>query len=188
MMTARRSTTADAMLLVVDVQDKLLAKIPNATAVVNSVAFLLDVARVLDVPCVATEQYPKGLGSSAAAVSDRLLQPAVPKTSFSCCGTTAVWDRIRSTGKRDLVLTGIEAHVCVAQTALDLIEAGYHVTLPVDAIASRHKLDYEVAVRRLERAGAIVSTAEAVAFEWIADAADPKFKMVSRLVIDRPRG
>jgi nicotinamidase-related amidase len=84
-----------------------------------------------------------------------------------------------------VVLAGMETHVCVAQTALDLLHAGLHVFLPVDALAARSAVDHDAALRRLEQAGAVPTTAEAIAFEWVADAAHPQFKAISKLIIDR---
>jgi len=152
---------------------------------VRNTAFLLDVAVLVDVPARGTEQYPKGLGPMTADLARRL-PPALPaKTAFSCCGAAGFLTELRGLSRPNVVVTGMEAHVCVAQTTLDLLEAGYTVFLPVDALASRYSIDHDTALRRLERAGAIPTTVEAVAFEWIGDASHPQFKAVSRLVIDR---
>ncbi len=138
-------------------------------------------------PARATERYPKGLGPTTAELARRLPPDLPSKTAFSCCGAAGFLADLRGLGRPNVVLTGMETHVCIAQTALDLIEAGFAVFLPVDAVASRFALDYETGLRRLERAGAIPTTAEAVAFEWAGDAAHPRFKELSKLVIDRPR-
>ncbi len=178
-------TAADSVLVVIDVQDKLLAAMPTGPALVREVAFLLDVAAVLDVPAVATEQYPKGLGPTTAEVARRLPADRASKTAFSCCGATGFLDTLRGCGRPNVVLAGMETHVCVLHTARDLLAAGFAVYLPADAVASRGKLDHEVALRRLERAGATVTTVETTAFEWVGDAAHPQFKAVSKLVVDR---
>ncbi len=184
-MSIPRLTSTTSVLVVVDVQDKLLAKIPTADALVRNTAFLLDVAALIGVPTRGTEQYPKGLGPMTADLARRL-PPALPaKTAFSCCGAAGFLTELRGLARPNVVVTGMESHVCVAQTTLDLLEAGYTVFLPVDALASRHIIDHDTALRRLERAGAIPTTVEAVAFEWIGDASHPQFKAVSRLVIDR---
>jgi nicotinamidase-related amidase len=181
-------TAADAVLVVVDVQDKLLAKMPRAAELVRSVGFLLDVATALAVPVYATEQYPKGLGPTTAELVRRIASPCYIKTAFSCCGADRFLSDLRTANRPNVVLAGMEAHVCIAQTALDLLDAGFRVFLPLDAVQSRHKEDQDAAVWRLERAGVVPTTAEAVAFEWMRDARHPQFKTVSRLVIDRPRG
>lgn len=187
-MTVPRLTAASSVLVVVDVQDRLLAKMPAAADLVETVGFLLDVANALGVPVRATEQYPKGLGPTTAVLARRLPPDLPAKTAFSCCGVTGFLDELWLAGHHSVVLTGMEAHVCVAQTALDLLAAGVRVFVPVDAVGSRYDLDRETALRRLDKAGAVLTTAEAVAFEWVGDAAHPQFKAVSRLVIDRKRG
>lgn len=186
-MAAPRLTAADSVLVVIDVQEKLLAAMPAGPALVRDVAFLLDVAALLGVPAVATEQYPKGLGSTVAELARRLPADRRAKTAFSCCGAAGFLDHLRSLDRPQVVLAGMEAHVCVLHTALDLFDAGFGVFLPADAVASRSALDHDIALRRLERAGAVVTTAEATAFEWVGDAAHPQFKAVSRLVIERAR-
>lgn len=186
-MTPPRLTAADSVLAVVDVQDKLLAKMPTATALVASVGFVIDAANLLNVPVRATEQYPKGLGPTAADIARRLPQPVPAKTAFSCCGAEGFVPGLKALGRNTVVLVGMETHVCVAQTALDLLAEGFAVFLPVDAVSSRYDLDHATALRRLEAAGVVLTTAEAVAFEWMRDAAHPQFKAVSRLVIDRVR-
>jgi nicotinamidase-related amidase len=181
----KRVRADNSVLLLIDVQDKLLAKIPTAAGLVRNAGFLLDVAGLLDVPVRSTEQYPKGLGPTTAELARRLRQPPVAKTAFSCCGAGTLLDELEMLRRPGVVLAGMETHVCVAQTALDLIEAGLHVFLPVDALGARFAVDHDTALRRLERAGAELTTAEAVAFEWVADAAHPQFKAVSKLIIER---
>ena len=185
MSQVHRLSAADSVLVVVDIQDKLLSKIPTAATLVRNTAFLLDVARLLDVPARGTEQYPKGLGPTTAEIARRLPAELPAKTKFSCCGAESFLTDLLGLRRPNVILAGMEAHVCVLHTALDLIEADFTVWLPVDAIASRTALDAETAIRRLEKSGAIPTTAEAVAFEWVADAAHPQFKVVSKLVIER---
>lgn len=182
-----RLTATTSVLVVVDVQDKLLSKVPAADSLVRSIGFLLDAAGLFGVPARATEQYPKGLGPTTAALAERLPRGLPAKTAFSCGGAPGFLADLRGLGRPTVVLTGMETHVCVAQTAFDLIEAGHPVFLPVDAVASRFAVDHDTALRRLERAGAIPTTAEAVAFEWAGDAAHPRFKELSKLVQNRTR-
>jgi len=171
----------ESALLVIDVQEKLMAKIPGASAVTNNIAFLLDVAKLLDVEIAATEQYPKGLGPTVAPLAERL--PSIPeKVMFSSCGAPGVIEGIRAKGRNKIVLVGIEAHVCVLNTALDLLAAKFDVYLAVDAVASRYTNDRDIAIRRLEKAGAILTTVETCAFEWMGGSHHPKFKGVSALV------
>src|ERR1700730_9836250 len=121
--------------LVIDVQEKLMAKIPAAETLTRNIAFLLDAAKLLDVHVAATEQYPKGLGPTVAPLAQRL--PDRPdKLAFSSCGAPTVLAGIHAKARTRIVLAGIEAHVCVLHTALDLLAARFHVYLAVDALAS----------------------------------------------------
>jgi nicotinamidase-related amidase len=183
--TVKRLRAENSVLVAIDIQDRLLVKIPTAAALVRNAAFMLDVAVALEVPVRATEQYPKGLGPTTAEIARRLPATLPSKTTFSCCGAGTFLEELEVLGRKSVVLVGMETHVCVAQTALDLLEAGLHVFLPVDALAARGAVDHDVALRRLEQAGAVPTTTEAVAFEWMGDAKHPRFKEVSRLVIER---
>jgi len=178
----------NSVLVVIDIQDKLLVKIPTAAVLVRNTGFLLDAAKLLEVPIRATVQYPKGLGPLTGEVTRRLSQPAIEKTAFSCCGAGTFLDELTLLQRPNVVLAGMETHVCVSQTALDLLAAGLHVFLPVDALGARFEIDHATALRRLEAAGAVPTTAEAVAFEWLGDSSHPQFKAVSKLVIDRAAG
>ncbi len=175
---------SETALLVVDVQDKLMAKIPQADALVRDIAFLIDAARLVGVEVLATEQYPRGLGPTVAALAERL--PARPdKVAFSCCAVAGLPEGLRQAGRSRVLLAGIEAHVCVMQTALDLLAANFRVYLAADACGSRYAVDRKFALRRLEQAGAILTTAEAAVFEWLAGSTHPRFKQVSALVQER---
>jgi len=175
---------AESALLVIDVQEKLMVKVPHADAQVRNIAFLIDGARLLDVPVFATEQYPKGLGPTVPELAKRL--PERPdKTMFSSCGVPGLLDGFRRQGRSRIVLTGIESHVCVLNTALDLLAADLRVYLAVDALGSRYAIDHETALRRLEKAGAILTTVETALFEWTGGSQHPRFKLVSALVQER---
>ena len=180
-----RFTAGSSVLVVIDIQARLLAKIPTATTLVRNAAFLLDVAALLDVPIRATEQYPKGLGPTAPEIAKRLPTPVPAKTAFSCCGADGFLADLRALGRSTVVLVGMETHVCVAQTTLDLLAAGYRVILPVDALGTRFAVDHETALRRMERAGAVTTTVEAIGFEWVGNSADPRFKSFTKLVVER---
>jgi len=183
-----RLTARAGALLIVDMQTKLLAAIRRAPLVLANGLRLVEGARVLGVPIRATEQYPKGLGPTTPELAG--LIPARPaKLTFHCCGAPGLLDDLRALGVEHVTLAGIEAHVCVAQTALELIGLGFAVQVPADAVGSRADLDRDVALRRLERAGAIISTVEAVLFEWTETAEHPRFKAISALIRDfRPPG
>jgi nicotinamidase-related amidase len=177
----------EAGLLVIDVQEKLMVKIPGAAALERNIAFLIDGARLLDVPVVATEQYPKGLGPTVPELARRV--PERPdKLGFSCCAIPSVVDGFRLKGRSRIVLAGIESHVCVLNTALDLLAAEFRVYVAVDAVGSRFAIDHETALRRLERAGVVLTTVETALFEMVAGAQHPRFKEVSALVQERMKG
>jgi nicotinamidase-related amidase len=177
-------SAADTGVLVIDVQDKLLAKIPGADALVRNITFLMDAAKLLKMPMLATEQYPKGLGPSVSAVAQRV--PVRPdKVAFSSCAIPSVADTFHREARPKVVLAGMETHVCVQATALDLLAQDFRVYIPVDAVASRYPLDHEMALRRLEKAGAILTTSETAVFEWVGGAAHPHFKQISALVQER---
>jgi nicotinamidase-related amidase len=177
-------SAGDTGLLVIDVQEKLMAKIPSAAALVRNVAFLIESARLLEVPVQATEQYPKGLGPTVPELA-RMLPQRPEKTAFSCCAVAGLVDSFRRAARPKIVLAGIEAHVCVQQTALDLLGQDFRVYIPVDAVDSRCALDRDYALRRLEKAGAIITTAETCVFEWLGGSGHPRFKEVSKLIQER---
>ena len=172
---------ADTGLLLIDMQEKLVPLVNNNERIVWNVRRLLDAAKILNVAVLATEQYPKGLGSTIPALAPGLGQ--VPsKLAFSCAGCSEIQEGLQSKGLNKVLLCGIEAHVCVQQTALDLMAEGYRVYVAADAIGSRNSLDYEIALRRMDSAGATLTTTESALFEWCGAAGTPEFKAISALV------
>src|SRR5438045_633035 len=177
-------SATDTALLVIDVQDKLMVKIGGAAGIVRNIAFLIDAARLLQMPVLATEQYPKGLGSTVPELLKRL--PERPdKVAFSSCAVPSVVETLHREARPKVVLAGIESHVCVLQTALDLLAHDFRVYLAVDAISCRYRIDHDIAMRRLENAGAVLTTSEGVVFECTGTAAYPAFKGISGLVQER---
>lgn len=180
----------DTALLVVDVQEKLIGAVRNHRRVVWNVRRLIDGAHLLGLPVAATEQYPRGLGPTVAELAERLQRnnpaPFPEKTAFSCCACAQVLAGFREHGVVKVLVAGIEAHVCVQQTALDLLSEGYRVYVAADAIGSRYAVDYEFALRRMEAAGALLTTTEAALFEWCEVAGTPEFKQISALVRELP--
>jgi len=178
-------SAADSGMLVVDVQQKLVGLIPGQRRIVWNIRRLLDAAKLLGVPAAATEQYPQGLGGTVPALAERLAEiPA--KTAFSCGERGDVMARLQEGGRDKLLVVGIESHVCVQQTVLDLLAAGRRVYLAVDAVGARHAIDHEVALRRMDSAGATLTTTEAALFEWCQRSDRPEFKEISRLVRETP--
>ena len=166
-----------AALVVVDVQEGFRAY-DSFAGVAASCAKLLAGARILDVPALVSEQYPKGLGHSAPelGIED---EPRIEKTVFSAARA----DGFELGGRDQAIVCGIETHVCVSQTVHDLLEQGVEVHVPADAVGSRHAIDYERGLERLERAGAVVSTVESSVFELLGRAGTPEFKAVQKLIL-----
>lgn len=165
--------------LVVDVQDRLVPAVRDSEAVIRQIERLLYAARLLNLPVHATEQYPKGLGRTVPSIAERLPAPPVEKLRFSAF-TPEIRERLDT--QRAVVVVGIETHVCVAQTAADLVAAGFRVLLPRDAVSARHALDHETAIGRMAGFGVQVTTSEALLFEWIESAEHAHFKTISRMV------
>ena len=181
---ATQMSAADSALLVIDVQDKLLPVIPGHAGLVRNIAFLIDGARLLGMPVTATEQYPKGLGPTTAELAGRL--PERPdKIAFSSCAVASVVEGFHRAARPKVLLAGIETHVCVLNTALDLLALDFRVYVAVDAVAARYAIDHDTALRRMEQAGVIMTTSETAVFEWVGGAGHPQFKAVSQLVQQR---
>ncbi len=171
-----------SILILIDVQEKLLAAIPRAESLVASIHRLLKAARLFQVPICGTEQYPQGLGKTVSPLADYLENPPEKKRFSSVESLQLPAAGERKDGRFRAILLGIEAHVCIQQSALDLLAIGYDVVVPVDAVRSRNQLDYETALRRLENSGATLTTTESLLFEWCATAEDPNFKTISKIV------
>jgi nicotinamidase-related amidase len=166
-----------AALVVVDVQEGF-RPYDSFAGVAASCAKLIAAARLLGVPAIVSEQYPKGLGRSAPELGLQD-EPRIEKSVFSAARA----DGFDLQGRDQAVVCGIEAHVCVSQTAHDLLGKGVEVHLPADAVGSRHAIDYERGLERLERAGAVVGTVEAALFELLERAGTPEFKEVQKLIL-----
>jgi nicotinamidase-related amidase len=170
----QRDNTA---LVVVDVQEGFRSY-DSFAAVASACSKLVQGARILGVPRIVSEQYPKGLGHTAPEVSLEQ-EPRIEKTVFSAARA----EGFDLAGRTQAIVCGIETHVCVSQTAHDLLDSGVEVHIPADAVASRHRVDHERALDRLRRAGAVVSTVEAALFELLARAGTPEFKAVQKLIL-----
>lgn len=172
-------------LLVVDAQEKLLEVISRRAEIVWNIRRLLDAAETLGVRTAATEQYPDKLSPTVPELKQRLGD--IPdKLSFSACACGSIFEAWRAAGLYRVLVTGIETHVCVQQTALDLAADGWMVYLAVDAVGSRRDIDYSTALRRMESAGIILTSTEAAMFEWCRVAGSPEFKKISALAKETP--
>lgn len=171
----------DTALLVVDVQGKLVTLIPGYRRLIWNIRRLIDGAKILGLPVAGTEQYPQGLGPTVPELAS-LLGEIPAKNAFSCGECGSLFRDWEAQGIRKILVSGIEAHVCVGQTAHDLMAAGFRVYLPADAVGSRFEIDYQTGLRRLESAGATITTVETALFEWCERSGTPEFKQISALV------
>jgi nicotinamidase-related amidase len=178
-------TPEDTVLLLVDVQEKLMPLVSGARRIVWNLRRLLDGAEAVGLKTLATEQYPQGLGKTLPELASRF-KDIPSKATFSCGGCEPFAARLEELGASKVVVSGIEAHVCVQQTVLDLLASGYRVYVPVDAVGSRYPLDYETSLKRMESAGATLTTTEAALFEWCQVSGTPTFKKISALVRETP--
>ena len=170
-----------SVLLVIDLQQKLAPAIHQVDAVMQSARWVLQIANQLQIPVLCTEQYPKGLGPTVPAVAALIPEAAVlEKIHFSAWREPAIQQRLHQLNKQQLVLIGTEAHVCVLQTAMDLIEAGFSVFVVEEAVGSRTPSNKALALSRLQQAGAQIISQEMLAFEWLEQAGTDQFRHISR--------
>ena len=175
---------ARTAILIVDVQERLCAAMPPAdlTRLVKYARALAGAGRELGIPVLATEQYPKGLGHTLPELREALPSAPLEKVSFSCAGDASFFATLEATRRRQVVLAGMETHVCVFQTARDLVAAGYEVHVCADAVASRTEEHRRVGLELCREAGAAVTTAETAIFDLLGQAGTPQFKKVAPLV------
>ena len=176
-----------SQLLIVDLQEKVAPPIQNIAGVTEVCCRLVQIAQRLDVPVTLSEHYPKGLGPTVAALRGILSPEAeiLEKVTFSCLLDPALhkrFDSLRDNGRGQVIVAGIEAHVCVGQTALDLISEGYEVFLVADGVSSRMPESRELSLQRVRQAGGWIIDSEMVLFEWLERAGTPEFKDLLHLL------
>jgi nicotinamidase-related amidase len=174
----------DSILVIVDVQEGFRDKIVEHARTVGRVRCLLEAAKVMSVPILVTEQYPKGLGPTQPEVAEGLAPgtPIIAKMSMSCYRQPRFAELLNGLHRRQVVLCGIETHVCINQTALDLLERGYDVHVPYDAISSRFEVDYRAGWDKLIGSGAVPATVEMICLEWVRTAEAPEFRDILKLI------
>jgi len=181
-----RLERGNAVLAVIDVQEKLMPVIDGADELLRNVGRLIRGAHVLGIPVLVTEQYVKGLGPTVAPVREALEATGghrpIEKSCFSAHGCAAFADQLAALDRRHVLLAGVETHVCVYQTALDLLRAGLDVTLIADAVSSRTIRNRDIAIQRLAAEGARLSSTEMALFELTVTSGTEEFKSISRLV------
>jgi hypothetical protein len=175
-----------AVLAIVDIQERLLGALPEErrASIVERALVAVETALVLGVPVLVSEQYSKGLGPTVAPIRERLGDAFAPveKLAFSCGRSPGFREALENTGRRQVILCGVETHVCVLQTALDLQREAFEVFVAADAVASRRDLDRDVALALLRQAGVVVGTTEMFAFQMLECAGTDEFKKVARIV------
>ncbi|WP_345894688.1 hydrolase [Methylonatrum kenyense] len=176
-----RMQAALSCLLVIDVQQKLIPAIPGGDQVLESVAWLIKLSREMDVPVRVTEQYPRGLGPTVPEIRSLVLDDELlEKVHFSCMDADTIRRQMAAMGRRQVIMAGTEAHVCVLQSVFQLLEEGYQVFIVDEAVASRKPRDAELALERMRAAGAQIVSREMVAFEWLNCAGTELFRTVSK--------
>ncbi|MFA6716305.1 MAG: hydrolase [Victivallales bacterium] len=170
--------------VMIDMQEKLLKAIPHGVKCLENQELLLKAAAILDIDSIVTEQYPQGLGGTTDELKCLLPEdtPIIAKTSFSCCGESAFRTALKARHRDYVVVFGIEAHVCVQQTVMDLLEAGYKVIVAADALASRTIGSCQLALDAMRQAGAFVTSSESVIFMLLRDSRHPSFREISKLI------
>jgi nicotinamidase-related amidase len=175
----------DSVLVVIDVQERLAAAMPNTVRkrMIEQINVLLTAAKKLSIPVIVTEQYPRGLGSTEVDLQLPPQANVIEKTAFSCVKAEGFSALLEHTGRKQIILAGMETHICVLQTAIDLTKQDYEVHVIEDAVCSRSKMNQYNALQRLRVHGATISNVESALFEWLEDASHPAFKELSKLIL-----
>ena len=173
-------------LVVIDMQDRLMNAIPqeNRDSAVDNAITMIEAAKILNIPVIITEQYPKGLGPTIESIREAAgdqFEP-VEKVVFSCARSPEFEAKLNDTDRKEVIIVGVETHVCVLQTAMDLMNKGYTVYVPADAVASRRELDWQKGISLIEKSGAFVGTKETFLFQLLEKAGTDEFKQVAKLV------
>ena len=176
-------TPENSLLLLIDVQEKLVNAL-DKDVIVKRVYNLVKSAKLLSIPVVVTEQYPKGLGATVPSIADELPEDAsvFEKVSFNALDADGVLDKIKSYSKKQIVICGIETHICVHQTVAALLREGFEVYVAKDACASRSKYEFKQGIELMQANGAKISCMEIILFEWLKTAKNPCFKEIQALI------
>ncbi|HKL99196.1 MAG TPA: isochorismatase family protein [Mobilitalea sp.] len=179
-----RIIAEDTLALVVDFQERLVPVIQNSSELLKNTEILIKGLKTLGVPMIVTQQYTKGIGMTVPSIIEALGGDIEfnDKLTFSCVDDTMIYQKVMESGKKNIIVCGIEAHICVLQTIIDLIAKGYHVILVENCIGSRKENDRAVAVRRAAAEGAIITTYESILFELTRVSKTEVFKEISRLI------
>ena len=173
----------NTVLLIVDIQEKLAAVMKERDKVVRNNLHLIELAKMISVPVMVTEQYPKGLGKTVAEIREALpFYRPVEKMTFDCCGHPSFLEELKEHNKRSVVLTGMETHICVLQTCIGLLKGGIDVHIVRDAVCSRTKEDWKTGIEFMREAGAVVTSTETALFQLLKVAGTEEFKKISKRI------
>lgn len=175
-----------SQLLIIDVQEKLVNALPPVCVdeMLRSCELLINAAQLLNIPILHSEQYPQGLGRTQPNIANKIhtQSTAVEKTCFSCASAAGIIGQLNHSDREQVIIVGIEAHICVLQTACELFDLGYDIFIAEDGICSRKDTHRTNAIARLRQAGVIISNSESIVFEWLRDAQHPHFKTIAKLL------
>lgn len=169
-------------LLIIDIQEKIINVMRKHNKLLENTLKLIKGAKILGLPIYFTEQYPKGLGKTVHQIQNELEDNSIQKLTFSCSGAEGLFENLKADKIDQVIVCGVESHVCVQQTVLDLLSEGFQVNVPVNAISSRYKIDYSTAISRMEKHGAEITTVESILFELLQICGTPEFKEISLLI------
>jgi nicotinamidase-related amidase len=176
-------TRKNTALVIVDIQEKLLPYVIDKEKVVENVQMLIKFADIMSIPIILTEHYPKGLGTTVPEIANVLKDYApLEKVIFSCCGAKGFTSRLKELGVSRIMIAGIESHICVEQTTLDVMHAGFEVHVIADAISSRTKENKKIGIKKMRQFGAVISSTEMAMYEIMERADTKEFKEVLKLV------
>ncbi len=184
MLSEKGARPEESLLLIIDYQEKLFPGVDERyrKRILDAVPKLIRAAKILGIPVIHTEQYPKGLGRTIPEISEYLEGKAIEKSAFSCFGSDEFRDAVVESAARYLIIAGIETHICVNQTAFDAVDMGYTAVLVEDGSGSRKTDDHETAVRKMENNGVLVESSEMIIYEWLESAKNRNFKKILDIV------
>tara|TARA_Y100001968_G_C19335132_1_gene706433 strand:+ start:329 stop:904 length:576 start_codon:yes stop_codon:yes gene_type:complete len=172
----------DSVLIILDIQERLIANIIDQETIVWNSKRLIEAANLLGITVIYTEQNPNKLGLTLEVLRNKCNSSFFSKMTFSCLGNLEIEEKLENQRARKVYLAGLETHICVMQTAIDLINLGYKVYVLADAVGARRQIDHEIGLKRLEQEGIVLTTTESILFEWCVTSDRPEFKEISRLV------
>ena len=172
----------DTVLLIIDIQEKLVRAIPDESVIINNAKKIIDTFKLLKLVIFHTEQNPLKLGKTIKALGLENVSPLITKMTFSCCSDEILNNELKTRNIKNVIIAGVESHVCVLQTSLDLISMGYNIFVPIDAIGSRNMIDHKAALIRMQQSGCIISSTESLIFELCNTAERGEFKVISSII------